>query len=290
MTKIFITGIHGFVGQNLARDLRRNGSEVRGSSRHPQAPEVVPLALGDLPEPGLFRGFDCVVHAAWDLRETSRSLNLQGTTALASRARDDGVPRQIFLSSHSAAAEAPTSYGATKFATEAFFADLPGSAVLRPGLVVGNGGLYWRLREWVRSHRLIPLVGGGHFPVPFISTGDLAAVIGKILATPASEPALSRLYHPQVPTQRELVHAICQQTGWRRIRVTVPAAPTLFVLRAAQRLRLPLPVNAANLKSALANDAVPQLSDLLRFVPSPSSLPEAIRLAEEAQRSEGAIS
>ena len=52
-------------------------------------------------------------------------------------------------------------YGKNKYDLEKWFLKIPHSKVIRPGLVVGNGGIYQRISGFVQRFKYLPLPGGG---------------------------------------------------------------------------------------------------------------------------------
>lgn len=111
--KALITGATGLVGNNVARLLLQRGAEVRvlaRASSDPRPLEGLPLEVvrGELREPDslptALAGVDLVVHAAahvhigWTGLDAARTVNVEGTRALARAARQSGC-RMVHVSS-----------------------------------------------------------------------------------------------------------------------------------------------------------------------------------------------
>ncbi len=260
---VFITGIKSSVGQAIASRLEAAGIAVRGSSR--QAAErsngLEVFALGDDISPDCFRSVDAVVHAAWDIQALDPLSNIVGTRKVVEAARGAEVGCQIFISSLSARADAPTSYGQGKFETEKFFS---GSSdyIIRPGLVAVWGGLFKRTVQMVRRWPLLPLLGGGRFRVPLISGPQLGECVLNLLLNRPAGPRAFNVYHPRLLTQREYIETISRMEQKRRIMITVPATALLFLLRTTEALGCNLTVRSANVEAAISNDAHIPPSDL----------------------------
>lgn len=110
---IFITGINGFIGSNLARALVAMGHRISGSVRPTSDRSFIadlPLQLfvGDIGEPAFLTrvlvGQDMVFHIAalasdWGTMETFHRINVLGTMNVARAAQEAGVQRLVYLSS-----------------------------------------------------------------------------------------------------------------------------------------------------------------------------------------------
>jgi len=112
--KTFITGATGFIGASIARELLRDGREVRalvrkGSDTSNLAGLDIELWQGDLQdhaglEKGL-QGCDALFHAAADYRLWTRDpaemyrINVDGTRAILNAALRNGLSRVVYTSS-----------------------------------------------------------------------------------------------------------------------------------------------------------------------------------------------
>jgi nucleoside-diphosphate-sugar epimerase len=162
--RLAVTGGGGYIGQHLCRMALAQGIEltVLGRSK-PSGIDASSFKFisydlsGEAPN---LEGMDSVIHlASAGLNEELESdIDLSGTRALAESAKFAGVPRFIFVSSQSARAEAPTSYGRGKFAVEKMLAEF-GALIIRPGLVCGGqeGGVYGKLSELIRGAPIVPV-------------------------------------------------------------------------------------------------------------------------------------
>ena len=112
--KTFITGATGFIGASIARELLKDGREVRalvreGSDTSNLTGLDIELFRGDLRDhAGLMRGLkgcDVLYHAAADYRLWTRDpaemyrINVEGTTAILEAALDNGLSRVVYTSS-----------------------------------------------------------------------------------------------------------------------------------------------------------------------------------------------
>ncbi|MDX8409554.1 MAG: NAD-dependent epimerase/dehydratase family protein [Mariprofundales bacterium] len=181
--KALVTGVSGFIGRELARQLVAADWQVVGTSRHPSQIEGVQWRYWDLadpPDPELLIGVDVVFHLAGKahaLAETVQDaaeydrINLEPTRRLLEAAAPAGVTRLVYFSSVKAAGEvtgvmdeqvnapADTPYGRSKRQAEALVlaSTHPAGVVLRPSMVYGAGGKG-------NLPRMIRAVARGRFP------------------------------------------------------------------------------------------------------------------------------
>lgn len=263
--RILITGASGFIGSHLVRHAASQGHEVIGLSRSGQvagAAACFRWAFGEpLPE-GLPGGIHCAVHLAHDFSGPEGALlTVAATLGALGELRGKGVPRQLVYSSYSAGPYAVSLYGRAKYAIECGVRDAADITVMRPGLVLGDGGLYGRIRKFARIFPVVPLPDGGRDAVPVIDIERLCAETLAAAVAPACPPELN-LFEAAPRTLRQLVEAAAAEAGKRPHILPIPAGAVLAALKTAGWLHLPLPVNADNLKGLLANRKAPHVSSL----------------------------
>lgn len=210
---VALTGATGFIGRRLLQVLPAQGYRLRVLLRRPgEIPaEAASAAIGDLARPHnlaeALRGVDVVVHSAGLAHAMSgrpeddfRTINTEGTLALARAAERAGVRRFVFLSSiraqtgpvaeevlTEAMTPAPTdAYGRSKLAAEEGLAGLALDWVaLRPVLVYGEGvkGNMAALVRLARSPWPLPL-GAVRGRRSLLSVDDLASAVDAVIRAP----------------------------------------------------------------------------------------------------------
>lgn len=274
--KIFITGIRGFLGANLAQTLEARGHRVSGSSS--EATHIARLRIGEPVDPAMFADCDTVIHCAHDFLSGAIERNVRGSRLILEAA---GERRQIFISSHSARADAVSEYGIAKYRSERDYLDA-GQTVVRPGLVIGAGGGFGHHLHMIRHSRVIPLVDGGSDPVAVLALSDFCLAMTKVVED-GGESVLN-LFNRTEPSMREIVDTVLRLDKRRALIVPVPYSVAASGVRVAELLRLPLSFNSGSLGIMKLNRTRVHESDLPELLGGETDLETAIARSFESQK------
>lgn len=278
-TTVFITGVSGFVGGELARALSQKGYRVLGSSSRsvqtdiPGVERVFALDFESPIDSSVFEGVDVLIHVAHVMKRGAKSQNLAGTRRISEAARSKGVRRQLFISSFSALSTAKTEYAETKRELEALFRG-PSDVILRPGLVVGAGGLFKRMWQTMRHPKILPLLGGGRQFVPIVWIEDIADAIDHLLQSEKSGEF--NLFNGERLRLIDLLAEIRRQGRFRVLFCPISIAFVLSVIRLFERFRIPIPVGSENIEGLIANSQVRAPSHLRTLIGREKPMPEMI--------------
>ena len=275
--KIFITGIRGFLGANLARTLEARGHRVSGSSS--DATHLARLRIGRTGRSGHLRGYRyCDSLRARFSSWRARSKRTRGSRLILEAA---GARRQIFISSHSAREDAVSEYGIAKYRIERDYLEA-GQTVVRPGLVIGPGGMFGRHVHMIRNSRVIPLVDGGSDLVAVLALSDFSAAMVEVVE--ASGQLILNLFNRTEPPMREIVDTVLRLDHRRALIIPVPYSVAARGVAVAERLRLPLSFNSGSLSTMKLNRKRVHESSLPELLGSETDLETAIARSLELRK------
>jgi NADH dehydrogenase len=289
--RVLVTGGTGLVGSVLCERLSGEGHDVIALGRHRPGATASPVAWmpyrlpGAIPPEALSPGPSIVIHAAWETVPAepgnAYDVNVSGARVVLDACRAHAA-KLVFISSTSAHEDAESLYGRGKLAVERLL-DPARDLVVRPGLVIGMGGLYGRIRAAVRLTRVVPLFFGGTQRIQTIAADDLASGICRAIRRDLSGSVT--IAEPDPVRLRELYSAIAHEAGTRPVFVPIPGAAGLLVLRAAEALRLRLPVTSENLLGLKHLRAFDVHRDLELLDLDPKPMRASVRWAERAYAS-----
>lgn len=253
--KIGIVGATGFVGSHLVPHLVEAGHEViavsRDGRRLPSWGDRVVARAADVGA-GIgvdeaLAGADALVHLAAIPRETRgrsfEDVNVRGTQRVVSAAEKLGIGRFVHLSVLGVADDPKLAYLYSKWrGEEAVRASSLAWVVLRPSLMFGRGDGFFNLvkttlRYWSPGIVVVPGAGDARFQP--LSVDDLAIGVEKSLAEPARAGSVYELGGPNHLTYGQIVDAVMQATGMRRLKVGMPI-PLISGLTAVTDRALPI--------------------------------------------------
>jgi nucleoside-diphosphate-sugar epimerase len=254
---IAITGANGFVGSALTRFLADRGATVRALVRDPSKHrDLCEFARGGVYQFNLSGAMDdealkgpvrAVIHCAYVIdggnRNEKASTNIDGTRDLLRRSRTSGVDQIVFVSSMAAHQRACSSYGKSKGVLEQDI-EAGGGTIIKPGTVIGPGGVFQRLREIVRKVPLLPVFYADH-NIQTVFIDDLCRAVessiirrarGRLIAAEGSGVSLRGFYRGLVELEQR-----------RTPTFAFPGDLALMFAKAADALSLSLPITADNL-------------------------------------------
>lgn len=252
--KVLITGVNGFIANHLAKLLNEHDCEVYGTSskeiKNSYCIDTYKVTLKEL----LFDVeivFDWVIHMTYSQIDSVED-NINFTIAMAEKFQQSGVKNQIFFSSISAVSSNNSDYAEIKRKTEKWFID-NNMYVVRPGLVVGDGGLFLQMVKKVKYFPIIPLVNGGKTKIKLIGIYDLLDEIKNIIYVTPNCKELNLFYKNEI-SLKYLLEKIAFYLGKKRFFVLIPFFLIYYVVKIFEVLHIHIGITSENVVGLKAND------------------------------------
>jgi NADH dehydrogenase len=277
MGKLFaITGANGFIGKALVEALHNKGHRIKALVHHEptekiEGVEYIHYSLEQLPSITIFTGVDVLIHLAFEFKQTiidGEDVNIRAIKALKAL----NIPSYIFMSSFAAANPVtPSYYGLCKLQAESFFAN---DLIIQPGLVLGNAGLFGRMKKQLEQSRFVPLLSGGKQIIQTIFINNLVSAILTLHEEEAK--GIYPLAHPDKIVYKELLQEISKQINRPITFIPLPLGLMKLMIAAMQLLPKP-PFNKDNLTGLLASKYVDTTKEFKQMGGSWLSPREAIK-------------
>lgn len=246
---IVMTGAHGFIGSNCAKLFKECGYQVRSLVRCANQAGEFKCVLPDEVDPVAFQGgVRAVIHCAYETRvsklEQAHAVNVLGTQKILQLARKNNIPKFVFISSMAAHPEAHSFYGKSKWEIECSLDQLS-DLVIRPGTVLGMGGVFERTREMIRKLPVLPVFFGKNKRMQTVWIEDLCE--GIFQAVSKNLTGAFNIAEGEGVLIPDFYRGIAALDGKSPLLVPFPGHLTLFFLKAVESLGVRLPITSENL-------------------------------------------
>jgi nucleoside-diphosphate-sugar epimerase len=265
MNTIIISGANGFIGSELTSHFNRKGFIVRALIHNPAKIPVIGVGyytynFGDAVEEKIFEQADCFIHCAYD--KHSLKLNIEGTRQLLALSKKYGVKKNIFISSLSSREDALSIYGKQKWACEKLF-NQPNDIVLRLGMVIGNGGLFGQMKNYLQQKNRIPIISGGQQPIQTIYIRDLMEAIDRCIEK--NFTGTISIASSEKLAYKEFYSLICKSLHVVPSFTSIPYGLLYFCLSVSETLGIKLPVSRENILGLKKQSYVDTTADLKKI-------------------------
>jgi nucleoside-diphosphate-sugar epimerase len=277
--RIAITGADGFLGRHLAQSFRARGWDVVGLIRSPERKRLPADGVRyyhyafptDLDPEAFSEPVDVLVHCAFAMKATKANYSVNREAAAFLELRP--AKRFVFISSMSAHAAAESLYGREKLFIEGTL-DLSRDLAIRPGFIIGDGGVFTNLAQTIRKLPAIPLFYGGRQPIQTVHVDDLCAALGN--AIDGNVTGLVSYGELQPIELRVFYKSIASGLGVKRPLVPFPGGLALMGMRIAEGMGLRLPMTSENLLGLKRLIAVEVGRDIERMGVRPRTMEQSL--------------
>ncbi len=236
---IVITGANGYIGSALVRYFSQKKYAVTALVRKKPTVviENVDYQLYELEsnvEIPYLTSNSIVIHCAYSKTKNEPDSNISAAKHLLNEARRIGVSKCVFLSSISVLSTSESYYSQQKKTIEKLF-DSKNDLIVRPSLVVGNGGLFAQTLQTLQKTKLLPLINGGNQPIYYVGINDLLRYIDRSIKNNLS--GIHQITNPKPILYKNFYATITQQLGLKIMPIQIP----LFLMKTVVFLNSFLP-------------------------------------------------
>ena len=237
---IFLTGVSGFVGRNLAAGLIKKGHSVTAAVRStsdvsliPAECKVVEVNLESIQDVSRhLKNMEVVFHVAGAVKaragEDFDRINAGLTASLAAAVKSI-CPEALFILTSSQAAAGPddagplSSYGRSKLLAEQVVTGLNRYVIVRSPAALGSDDKETQaFYAWARRGITVTL-GSRNVKFCVISISDLVSFMVELVNTPSAEGQILQPSYPESVTWKKIHKSMETATGKKILRIPVPA-------------------------------------------------------------------
>lgn len=262
---IVITGANGYIGSALVRYFSQKKYVVTALVRKKPtvAIENVEYQLYEMEsnaEMPYLTTHTVVIHCAYSKTKNEPDSNISAAKHLLNEARKKGVSKCIFMSSISVLSSSESYYSQQKKVIETLF-DSESDWIVRPSLVVGNGGLFEQTIQTLKKTKLLPLINGGNQPIYYVGINDLLGSIDNGIENNLS--GIHQITNPTPILYKDFYATIAQQLGFKIMPIRIP----LFMMKKVVYLNsfLPKPFLTKDNLKGLVKSPLLKIDDSVSF-------------------------
>lgn len=261
---IGITGSNGFIGHHLTRYLSEKGYRIiqfirkKNTHHSGRSDDIRFFELGKNLIDKEFQDVDILVHLAFEYNRPN-AVDEDANLFTANQLIKLNIP-VVFISSFSAIPPfIDTYYGKTKSKMEAI---LSNHCILRPGLVIGNGGLFHKIVLQIRRLPLLPIIDGGIQPIQLIHIDDLCHSILRCIEE--FSPSIYHIAHPEVITYAQFVREVSKNLKVKCRFISLPPSLIITIVKLFSKQKF-IRVNTDNIKGLLNAKSINNTKDYEYF-------------------------
>lgn len=257
---IALTGANGFIGKAFLKALVEKNYQVKALVRKVPDDKFEGVAyhlyrLEDDLDKTLFEDVDICIHLAFQFEKQERN-GIDVNIFAVENLKKLNLTQYVFVSSFAAASPVTDSYyGKSKLAVEVFFKD---ELIIRPALVLGNGGLFGRLQTQLTKTKFVPLLNGGKQIIQTILLEDL--VESGIFLIERQAKGIYHIAHSEKVFYKNFILKIAQKLQKDIFFIPIPVLIMKIIVAFFQLFPKP-PINNDNLTGLLTSKYIDTTSE-----------------------------
>ena len=226
MTKVFLTGATGFLGEHVVHHLVKASYEVSALVRDSSQTGVlekngIHLYRGDLDFPASMldglRRTDIFINMA--------SLGFWHAPSIVQAVEDAGIRRALFMSTTSVFTRVAAASKAIRVAAErCIYESNLDYTVIRPTMIYGTprDRNIWRLIKYLDRWPVIPIVGSGQALQQPVYVDDLAQAVVRAIEAKSAIREAYNIAGPDALTFSDMVDTVCRVLDRRVRKIHIP--------------------------------------------------------------------
>ena len=246
--KVFVTGATGFTGSQTVPLLLAQGFQVRCLYRADSDRSILPQpdiewVLGDVANrqalSDSMKGTQALVNIA--------SLGFGHADSILGAARDAGIRRAVFISTTAIFTQLNARSKSVRLAAEESIQKSGlDFTILRPTMIYGSrrDRNIFRLIHFLRTLPLIPIFGNGEYLQQPIFVDDVAQAIVSCLKNDSTIGKSYNIAGRSPLSYNQVIDTIAAQMNKRVLKIHVPSAPVVSLLKFFERIHIPFPIKA----------------------------------------------
>lgn len=268
--KIIIFGSSGFLGNELVNFLLKKKYYVIGCARNKINKKSKKFIfykwkLGELIPNKLLSNIDFAIHLSHDFNSiNAKDLTINGTVKIVKFLNKQGIQHHLFFSSYSSHKNSVSDYGKIKFSMEQKLKLFNNVIIIRPGLVIGNGGLCKKIKMILKNFPIFVIPFSKKFKVPVISIYKLCKIISLLLLKKKFHKKEFNLFEKKLLSMNDFLKKINKKLIFL-ISFSFPIFILVFLIKTLKFFGIKLLINHENILGLFYNQNIQLKSDINLF-------------------------
>ena len=268
---IIIFGATGFIGRFLSSYLLKKNLNVIGCSRCQKIKKKTKKfifcrwELGQVIPNKLSENIDFAIHLSHDFNSINgNEKTINGTLKIIKFLNKKGTKYHFFFSSYSSHMNSASNYGKTKFTLEKKLKLFKNVIIIRPGLVMGNGGLSKKIKKILKNFPFFIIPFSKKYKVPVISINKLCKIIYLLLCSKHFYKKNFNLFEEKLLSINSFFKKINKKLIFL-VSFPLPISFSMFLIYILKFFGIKLLINHDNITGLFYNQNIQLKSDINLF-------------------------